>query len=91
MGLHQDKDEAAFDAPVVSISLGDSAKFRIGGRERSDKTTSFDLHSGDVLVMGGASRLAYHGIDRIDFGGSALLPKGGRINVTLRVVAPEIG
>ena len=86
MGLHQDKDENAFDAPVVSISLGDPARFRMGGADRSDKTTSIMLRSGDVMVMGGSSRLAYHGVDRIDFGVSPLLSKGGRINVTLRVV-----
>ena len=89
MGLHRDADEgeAAFAAPVVSISLGDPARFRIGGPERRDPTRSFWLRSGDVLVMGGASRLAYHGVDRIAFGEGALLPGGGRINVTLRVVA----
>lgn len=86
MGQHQDKDENAFDAPVVSISLGDPARFRMGGTERSDKTTAVELKSGDVMVMGGPARLAYHGVDRIDFGVSPLLPKGGRINVTLRVV-----
>jgi alkylated DNA repair protein (DNA oxidative demethylase) len=89
MGLHRDADEgeAAFAAPVVSISLGDPARFRIGGPERRDPTRAFWLRSGDVLVMGGASRLAYHGVDRIAFGEGALLPGGGRINVTLRVVA----
>lgn len=91
MGLHQDKDEAAFDAPVVSISLGDPARFRMGGTARSDKTTAVELKSGDVLTMGGPARLAYHGVDRISFGVSPLLPKGGRINVTLRVVDQNIG
>ncbi|MBB5514456.1 alkylated DNA repair protein (DNA oxidative demethylase) [Rubricella aquisinus] len=86
MGLHQDKDEANFAHPVVSISLGDTATFRIGGTERGGKTQSIALKSGDVLVMGGATRLAYHGIDRIKFGSSPLLPDGGRINLTLRVV-----
>ncbi len=86
MGMHQDKDENAFDAPVVSISLGDPARFRMGGVDRSDKTMAVELKSGDVMVMGGPARLAYHGVDRIDFGVSPLLPKGGRINVTLRVV-----
>lgn len=88
MGLHRDADEgeAAFAAPVVSISLGDPARFRIGGIARRDPTESFVLSSGDVLVMGGASRLAYHGIDRVRFGEGTLLPGGGRINLTLRVV-----
>lgn len=87
MGLHQDKDEGRFDAPVVSISLGDPARFRMGGTERKGATTSTVLQSGDVVVMGGKARLAYHGIDRVMFGEGLLLPDGGRINLTLRVVA----
>lgn len=88
MGLHRDADEgdAAFDAPVLSISLGDPARFRFGGTERGGPTRSLILRSGDVLAMGGASRLIYHGVDRISFRGSDLLPNGGRINLTLRVV-----
>ncbi|OED49318.1 alkylated DNA repair dioxygenase [Rhodobacteraceae bacterium (ex Bugula neritina AB1)] len=86
MGLHQDKDEADFSFPVVSISLGDDGLFRIGNRTRGGKTESLWLNSGDVVVMGGAARLAYHGVDRIRFKSSRLLPKGGRINLTLRVV-----
>lgn len=86
MGLHQDRDEGDFAFPVVSISLGDQGLFRIGGTERGGPTQSVWLSSGDVLMMGGDARLAYHGVDRIRFGSSQLLPKGGRINVTLRVV-----
>ncbi len=86
MGLHQDRDEADFSWPVLSVSLGDDARFRIGGTERCGKTVSAWLRSGDVLTLGGAARLAYHGIDRIAPGSSTLLPKGGRINLTLRVV-----
>jgi alkylated DNA repair protein (DNA oxidative demethylase) len=86
MGLHQDRDEANFDMPVVSISLGDDALFRIGGTERGGKTQSVWLQSGDVLVMAGAARLAYHGIDRLRPDTSRLLPNGGRLNLTLRVV-----
>ena len=86
MGLHQDKDEQDFGAPVVSVSLGDSCLFRVGGTERSDPTLSFKLSSGDVVVLGGEGRLAYHGVDRILAGSSALLPQGGRINLTLRRV-----
>lgn len=89
MGLHQDRDEAALDAPVVSISLGDSCLFRFGGEERAGKTKSVRLHSGDVVVIGGASRLAFHGVDRIMAGTSTLLPQGGRINLTLRRVTVE--
>ena len=86
MGLHRDADEADFSWPVLSISLGDPGLFRVGGTERGDPTSSVLLESGDVVVMGGAARLAYHGIDRVRFGGSSLLPKGGRINLTCRVV-----
>ncbi len=86
MGLHQDRDEASFDWPVVSISLGADALFRIGGTERGGPTRSVWLASGDVLILGGAARLAYHGIDRLRPGTSTLVPDGGRINLTLRVV-----
>lgn len=86
MGLHQDRDEADFSAPVVSISLGDEALFRLGGTSRKAPTRSFRLSSGDVLVLGGAARLAFHGIDRVIAGTSRLVPGGGRINLTLRRV-----
>ncbi len=86
MGLHQDRDEAALEAPVVSISLGDSCLFRFGGTQRKDPTKSVRLHSGDVVVIGGAARLCFHGVDRIMAGSSTLLPRGGRINLTLRRV-----
>ncbi|WP_102959746.1 alpha-ketoglutarate-dependent dioxygenase AlkB [Mangrovicella endophytica] len=86
MGLHQDKDESDFDAPVVSISLGDDCLFRVGETVRSGRTTSIRLQSGDVVVLGGEGRLAYHGVDRIYPATSALLKNGGRINLTLRRV-----
>ncbi|MGX0877508.1 alkylated DNA repair protein (DNA oxidative demethylase) [Roseovarius sp. MBR-154] len=86
MGLHQDRDEADFSWPVLSISLGDDALFRIGNTTRGGPTESIWLNSGDVLVMGGAARLVYHGIDRIRPGSSSLLRGGGRINLTCRVV-----
>ena len=86
MGMHQDKDEANFGWPVVSVSLGDDGLFRIGNTERGGKTESVWLTSGDVVVMSGDARLTYHGVDKIRFGSSRLLPKGGRINLTLRVV-----
>ena len=88
MGLHQDRDEQEFEAPVLSVSLGDAALFRIGGTTRGGKTTSLKLASGDVLIFGGPSRLAYHGIDRVLSGSSTLLPEGGRINLTLRKALP---
>ncbi len=87
MGMHQDRDEADFRWPVVSVSLGDEGLFRIGNTTRGGKTESIWLQSGDVVVMGGDARLTYHGVDRIKAGSSSLLPKGGRINLTLRVVA----
>jgi alkylated DNA repair protein (DNA oxidative demethylase) len=86
MGLHQDRDEGDFSWPVVSVSLGDDALFRMGGTDRSDPTRSHWLSSGDVVVMGGPARLAWHGVDRVRHGSSRLLPQGGRINLTLRVV-----
>ena len=86
MGLHQDRDEAALDAPVLSISLGDTCVFRVGGFTRGDKSRSFRLASGDVLVLGGESRLRFHGVDRIVPGSSALVEGGGRLNLTLRRV-----
>ena len=86
MGLHQDRDEEDFAAPVVSISLGDTALFRVGGTTRGGKTQSLKLASGDVLILEGPSRLAFHGIDRVIGGSSTLLKDGGRINLTLRRV-----
>jgi alkylated DNA repair protein (DNA oxidative demethylase) len=88
LGLHQDQDEQELGAPVVSLSLGDTALFRVGGLKRSDPTQSVRLSSGDAVVLGGAGRLAYHGVDRIMPGTSTLLPEGGRINLTLRRVTP---
>lgn len=88
LGLHQDRDEVDRAAPVVSVSLGDAAIFRIGGTRRKDPTRSLRLASGDVLVFGGPARLVYHGVDRIVPGSSRLIPGGGRINLTLRRVNP---
>jgi alkylated DNA repair protein (DNA oxidative demethylase) len=90
MGLHQDKDEEDFSAPVLSVSLGDTGIFRVGGTSRKHPTETFELTSGDVVVLGGGDRLAYHGIDRILPGTSDLLAEGGRFNLTLRrVTKPE--
>jgi alkylated DNA repair protein (DNA oxidative demethylase) len=86
MGLHQDRDEAATDAPILSLSLGDTCLFRYGGTSRRERTKSIRLVSGDALVIGGASRMIFHGVDRIEPGTSALLGKGGRINLTMRRV-----
>jgi alkylated DNA repair protein (DNA oxidative demethylase) len=86
LGLHQDKDEQDFAAPVVSLSLGATCLFRVGGLKRSDPTRSLRLASGDAVVLGGDGRLAFHGVDRILPGTSTLLAEGGRINLTLRRV-----
>jgi DNA oxidative demethylase len=87
MGLHQDRDEQDFSAPVLSLSLGDACLFRAGGLRRSDPSRSVELKSGDALVLGGEARLVFHGVDRVFPGTSTLLPQGGRINLTLRRVS----
>lgn len=87
MGMHQDRDERDFSHPVVSVSLGDDGLFRIGNMERGGSTESIWLSSGDVVVMGGDARLTYHGVDKITFQSSRLFPKGGRLNLTMRVVS----
>ncbi len=86
LGLHRDEDEEDFNAPVLSISLGDDCLFRVGGEKRKDPTSSLRLISGDVVMLGGKARLCFHGVDRIYFGTSTLLKSGGRINLTLRRV-----
>jgi DNA oxidative demethylase len=86
MGSHRDQDEEDVGAPVVSISLGDDATFHIGSLQRTSPKQRLVLRSGDVVVLGGAARMAYHGIDRIHPGTSDLLPEGGRLNLTLRRV-----
>jgi DNA oxidative demethylase len=91
LGLHQDRDEQDFAAPVISLSLGDTCVFRIGGKKRNDPVRTLRLASGDALVLGGEARLVFHGVDRILSGTSRLLPEGGRINLTLRrVTVPAI-
>jgi len=90
MGLHQDRDEEDFAAPVLSVSLGDAGLFRVGGKSRKDPTQKFELSSGDVFVLGGEDRLSYHGIDRILPGTSDLLEEGGRFNLTLRRVTKPV-
>jgi alkylated DNA repair protein (DNA oxidative demethylase) len=86
MGMHVDRDEYAVNAPVVSVSLGDPAMFRIGGPKRGGKTDGIKLFSGDVVVLAGEARRCHHGVSRVFYGDSALVPKGGRINLTMRVV-----
>jgi len=84
MGLHTDSDEEDLTAPVLSISLGDTAVFRLGGAARGDPTRTIRLNSGDIGVLAGAARRFHHGVDRILAGSSRLVPGGGRINLTLR-------
>jgi alkylated DNA repair protein (DNA oxidative demethylase) len=90
MGLHQDRDEQDFAAPVVSLSLGDTCVFRYGGQRRGS-TRTFRLASGDAMVLAHEHRLAFHGVDRVVPGTSTLLPEGGRFNLTLRrVTRPDL-
>ena len=89
MGLHQDKDESAESlargAPVVSFSIGDSARFLFGGLRRRDPIEKLELTSGDAFVFGGAARLRYHGVSRIEPGSAPPgLPFEGRLNLTFR-------
>lgn len=86
LGLHRDQDEDAPEAPILSISLGDTALFRLGGPERKSPTRSVRLSSGDVVVLEGPARHWYHGVDRILPGTSRLVLEGGRYNLTLRRV-----
>ena len=88
MGMHVDSDELALNAPVVSVSVGDPAMFRIGGRSRGGTTQGLKLFSGDVVVLAGEARQCYHGVSKVFYGESALVPKGGRINLTMRRVNP---
>lgn len=83
MGLHQDRDEAGFDAPIVSVSLGLPATFQFGGTDRRDPVRRHMLHHGDVVVWGGPARLAWHGILTLKPGTH---PETGpnRINLTFR-------
>ncbi len=87
LGMHRDADEADLSQPVLSVSLGDDGQFRVGGVDRPAPSRSVWLRSGDLAVLEGSARLAYHGIDKIRFGSSSLLAQGGRLNVTLRVVS----
>ncbi len=86
MGMHQDRDETDLEAPVVSLSLGDTCLFRVGGTTRGGRTSSIKLQSGDAVVLAGPSRLAFHGVDKIYADTSTLLKNGGRVNLTLRRV-----
>ena len=69
---------------MLSVSLGDTGVFRLGGTTRGGPTTALKLHSGDVCLLSGPARLAFHGIDRVLEGSSTVIPGGGRLNLTLR-------
>jgi DNA alkylation damage repair protein AlkB len=89
LGLHQDKDEQketiAAGIPVVSVSLGDSARFLVGGLKRKDAVEAVILASGDAIVMGGVSRLRYHGVSRVIEGTAPEnLGVNGRLNLNFR-------
>jgi alkylated DNA repair protein (DNA oxidative demethylase) len=89
MGLHQDKDEGpesiGAGVPVVSVSIGDTARFLFGGLKRRDPVETIELESGDAFVFGGPARLRYHGVSRISPGTAPTeLELDGRFNLTLR-------
>ena len=91
MGLHKDQDEKDLSLPVLSVSIGNDALFRIGGLKRKDPTSSFRLASGDVVVLKDEARLSYHGIDKVyETGERELLqkyfPEFSRLNLTFRCV-----
>jgi DNA oxidative demethylase len=90
MGLHQDRDETVFDQPIVSVSLGRSARFRIGGVHRTAPTRAVTLEDGDVVVFGGPARLVFHGIDRLVGPAHPVLGEI-RINLTFRRVTAPCG
>jgi DNA oxidative demethylase len=85
LGLHVDKTEKV-SQPILSVSLGDSATFLMGGLKKSNKVERITLSSGDVIILAEEARLSYHGIEKIHFGTSDLLKKGGRLNLTIRQV-----
>jgi alkylated DNA repair protein (DNA oxidative demethylase) len=84
MGLHQDKDEKDFAQPIVTVSLGDDADFLVGGLSRRERTQTLVVHSGDVLIMGGPSRMRFHGVRKIYPGTSPLPGVAGRYSLTFR-------
>ena len=88
LSLHQDRDEKALDAPIVSLSLGLPAIFLFGGAERSQRPLRYRLVHGDVVVWGGPARLAFHGVAPLEDGDHALLGRR-RINLTFRRVRRE--
>jgi alkylated DNA repair protein (DNA oxidative demethylase) len=90
LSLHQDKDEGAYDQPIVSVSLGLPANFRFGGRTQKEGLRRFYVENGDVAVWGGPSRLAYHGVDALSEGEHPLTGRS-RFNLTFRAVDMRTG
>jgi DNA oxidative demethylase len=86
MGLHQDRDERDFSQPIVSLSLGPSAKFVIGGLKRTDPTRSIELRDGDAIIFGGAARLLFHGVRTVKADQHATRDNC-RINLTFRMAS----
>ena len=84
MGLHQDRDEKDFSQPIVTLSLGDDGDFLIGGSTRAERAQVLVVRSGDILIMGGDSRMRFHGIRKIYPGTSPLPELTGRISLTFR-------
>lgn len=88
LGLHRDYDERDRTQPIVTISLGADAVFLAGGLQRRDRVERLTLRSGDLVVMGGPSRLAYHGIEKLLPTIDSPLPGGSRFSITARRVDP---
>ncbi len=88
LGIHRDHVEQDRVSPIVSVSLGDSCVFKFGGLSKGGPFTDWTLVSGDVVVFGGPSRLAWHGVSKILRGTSDLIPGGGRMNLTVRRAMP---
>ena len=84
MGLHQDRDEKDFSQPIMTVCLGDDADFLVGGFERGAKTVALRVRSGDVILMGGAGRLRFHGVRKIHPGTGPLPGIAGRYSLTFR-------
>ena len=84
LGLHQDRDERDFAHPIVTLCLGDDADFLIGGLSRADRATAFVVSHGDAIVMGGESRMRFHGVRKIYSGTSPLAGIAGRYSLTFR-------
>lgn len=86
LGLHQDNSEKNLAAPIISISLGDTGIFVLGGKQRTDETKQYIVQSGDCIVMSGESRNYFHAFKGIVLNTSSLLKNGGRLNLTIRQV-----